>query len=189
MFDPVKVAIAGALVFALGGLFLIGQPLAQQRLAQPGAEAALQPGAAADVPVGPDMTYFTGTEVCTGEPAGSDVVDGIVQIYRHNSCDFVSSDPRFTGTMDGDVIVYGSGDTGPWTGASVLTNENGAWRGTSEGVWDATSASPLGTPGLTFHYGVVTWVGEGAYEGSTVHLYMAGTDAMTSHTGWISAGE
>jgi hypothetical protein len=189
MFSPVKIVIAGALVFALGGLFLVGQPFAQQQGAQPGAESD-SVGAMADVSVGPGVTYFTGTSECTSERGDSSMVDGVTQSHLHSTCEYTTTDDRFNGTMEVDNTVYSFGpDGGPWTSEEVLVSGEGAWRGTSQGVYDMYGVSPLGTAGKVFHYGQSDFVGEGAYEGYVAHYYFAGNDDVHSLTGWITSGE
>ncbi len=189
MFSPVKAITAGALVFALGGLFLVGQPFVQQQSAQPGAES--DPAAAmADVAVGPGVTYFTGTAECTSESGEATVVDGIRQNQVRSTCQTATTDDRLNGTLVADNTVYGFGtDGGPWTSESVLTTEEGSWRGTDQGVYDLYGTSPLGTAGKVFRYGHSELVGEGAYDGFVAHYYQAGNDDISSLTGWITSSE
>jgi len=189
MFSPVRAVVVGALVFALGGLFLVGQPFGQQQVAPLGAES--DPAAAmADVAVGPGVTYFTGTSECTSESGEATVVDGIRQNQIRTTCENATTDDRLNGTLVADNTVYGFGtDGGPWTSESVLTTEEGSWRGTDQGVYDLYGASPLGTAGTVFRYGHSELLGEGAYEGLVAHYYLAGNDDMTSLTGWITSGE
>ena len=79
MFSPVKAITAGALVFALGGMFLIAQPFGQQ--------GATVPGAATDE-VAPNTEFtaewgFTSGCCVVVEPA---------------------SDPRFAGVMSASFV-------------------------------------------------------------------------------------
>lgn len=189
MFSPARAIVAGAVVFALGGLFLVGRPFDQQQAPQPGAESA-PVGIVAEVAVGPDVTYFTGTSQCTSERVGSTSVEGISQSQIHSTCAFATTDDRLNGTLEVGNTVYSYGPGGgPWTAEGVLTTEEGSWRGTSQGVYDLNGASPLGTAGNVFHYGHAEYIGEGAYEGLVAYYYFAGTDDMHSHTGWIASAE
>ncbi len=173
MFSPVKAIIAGSLVFALGGLFLVSQPFAQQQ--------GPHFGATSEVAVGPDTTYFTGTTACTFGGRESKVVDGVSQNEEHYACDLVTTDPRLVGTEEIDLIAYiASGDGGPWTAEAVLTTDEGSWHGTAQGVYDTARASD---------YGEATYLGEGAYEGLTAHYYFAGQGDPYSLTGWITSSE
>ena len=90
MFSPVKAITAGAVVFALGGLFLVAQPFGQQR-SVPGAEGA--------EPLAP--VYVTGETVdraCEGAP--DPVVEGPVQRGYGGTCASLKewSDPLLEGT-------------------------------------------------------------------------------------------
>ncbi len=142
-----------------------------------------------NVPVGQDVSYFTGTEECASEVLGSTVVDGVMQSQAHYTCETVTTDPRFTGTEEIDLMAYVGGAAGGlWTAEAVLNQGEGSWRGEGLGVWDA-GASPLGTPGLPFNYGEMTYVGEGSYEGLVLHYYLAGTDEELAFMGWIAPSE
>jgi hypothetical protein len=189
MLSPVKAIIAGALVVALGGLFLIGRPFAQQQDPHVGADS--DPAAAmAEVSVGPGVSYFTGTSECTSEAGERTIVDGVAQSHHYSTCEYTTTDDRFNGTVEVDNTVYSFGpDGGPWTSEEALVTEEGAWRGTSQGVYDLYGVSPLGIAGKVFHYGQSDYVGEGAYEGYVAHLYFAGNDEMHSLTGWITSSE
>ena len=71
---------------------------------------------------------------------------------------------------------------------SAVSGLWGSWSGKGVGVWDA-GASPLGTPGVPFNYGAMTYTGEGAYEGLVLHYYVAGTDEELALMGWIAPVE
>ena len=71
---------------------------------------------------------------------------------------------------------------------SAVSGLGGSWSGKGVGVWDA-GASPLGTPGVPFNYGAMTYTGEGAYEGLVLHYYVAGTDEELALMGWIAPVE
>ena len=142
-----------------------------------------------DVPLGGDVSYFTGTEECSSQRLASTVVDGVAQAEFHFTCETVTSDQRFSGTEEFDLIAYYGGSVGgPWTAEGGLTRDEGSWHGQGLGVWDA-GASPLGTPGVPFNYGEMTYVGEGAYAGLVLHCYLAGTDEELASMGWITPSE
>ena len=139
MFSPVKAITAGALVFAIGGAFLIAQPFDQQ--------GASVPGAATDAQPATTNTEFTAE---WGFTAGCCVV---VE---------PASDPRFAGTMSASV----SHAYHPFpdflldvaSRALHVVNDEGAWRG----VPSVVVFHPDGTESTTTQ----TFIGEGAYAGS-----------------------
>lgn len=168
------------MVVLAAGALVLGSPIGAV-----GRESASTP----IVPVGEGVSYFTGTEDCSSVIVGSSVVDGVERAEIRYTCETVSSDPRFEGTEELDLVAYDGGSAGgPWTAEAVLTQDRGSWRGRGRGVWDA-GASPLGTPGVPFNYGEMTFVGEGAYEGLVLHYYVAGTDEELALMGWIAPGE
>ncbi len=163
MFSPSKAIIAGALVFALGGMFLVAQPFAQQGNI-PGAEATAGPSIPAEV-IGPlGAGYFTATDTPVSNGTfdwqpGPDFTEaaGVTAVT-----DFVASDPRISGeaTWTSTARFYPYGDEGGvdpavWAAAVRIENADGAWVGTMTGYHDPEEA--------TREWNVVT--GEGAYEG------------------------
>jgi hypothetical protein len=168
---------------------LVGIAIATLLLGSPVSVVGQEDTSATEVPLGGDVSYFTGTEACTSELLGSAVVDGVEQAEIRYTCETVTTDPRFEGTEELVLIAYDAGTVGgPWTAAGSLTQDTGAWRGQGLGVWDA-GASPLGTPGVPFNYGEMTYIGEGAYEGLVLHYYVAGTDEELALMGWIAPSE
>jgi len=163
MFSSVKVIIAGALAFALGSMFLVAQPFAQQG-AIPGAEATAGPTIPAEV-IGPlGAGYFTATDT----PISNGTFDwqagpGFTEAAGVTAVtDFVASDPRISGeaTWTSTARFYPHGDEGGvdpalWSAAVRIENADGAWVGTMTGYHDPEEA--------TREWNVVT--GEGAYEG------------------------
>jgi hypothetical protein len=64
-----------------------------------------------------------------------------------------------------------------WTGEGTITNDEGSWTGNVEGVVDFDVG--------IVNYGQVTYAGQGAYEGMTLHLLVAGSNEQLSYAGWI----
>jgi hypothetical protein len=118
MLSPVKAIIGGVLVFALGGLFLVSQPVERQEVL-PGAQMTELPGVTVTV-----------TQDCveTGDPP--------------DACSWTASDPRLTGTaatqFTGDISDDRPGE-GPRTGFSwldvMLEGPEGSWSGHEYLMW------------------------------------------------------
>jgi hypothetical protein len=146
MFSPVKAIIAGALVFALGGLFLVAQPFDQQGNF-PGAEQAAE---LAD-PVEVTITYTEGPavedsrEVCTDD-GGYARCTGIVWSHLYEA-----TDPRLSGTATYQVNELLTGIIFE-AYAIELVNDEGTWVGTGRHVSSPVDATLL------------TLAGEGAYQ-------------------------
>jgi hypothetical protein len=136
MFSPVKAIVAGALVFALGGIFLVAQPFDRPQSAVPGA-GVTEPPVAVDVTQHCD-NIFASPIVCT----------------------WTASDPRLTGTLTHEWVA----DVSPpepddlysvgWADAT-LEGPEGDWTGRLYVVWGAQPASTL----------FAFLSGDGAYEG------------------------
>jgi hypothetical protein len=124
MFSPVKAIVAGALVFALGGMFLIAQPLGQEGSA-PGAEQAAEPLAPVKV-----TGKFNSLEGCTE--------DEDVEATLAETCyevDMEWSDPRLQGTdryltnsMDAVVSDHEDEDGTFDHRSYIIETEGGTWR-------------------------------------------------------------
>ena len=124
MLSPVKAITAGALVFAIGGAFLIAQPF-QQAASVPGAEApAVEP------------TWVTGTGYwapsCTGPE--STEVDGDVTRERGRVCEptrYEMSDSRLSGEAswrwNTDMYQTADGQRAVLYGAEYIRNDGGGW--------------------------------------------------------------
>jgi hypothetical protein len=136
MFSPVKAIIAGGLVFALGGVFLVAQPFDRPESAVPGAEM-------------------------TEPPVAVDVMQECANIYVSPIvCTWTASDPRLTGTLTHEWMA----DVSPpepddlysvgWADAT-LEGPEGDWTGRLYVVWGAQPASTL----------FAFLSGDGAYEG------------------------
>jgi hypothetical protein len=149
MFSPVKAITAGALVFALGGLFLIAQPFDQQG-SVPGVEQGAEPAP----PVGVTITTSEGTEVGGEECTG----DTRTACTRTSTEQYSASDPRLSGTATYRVTEYNwdeaPGNTIFEAHAIEVVNDQGRWVGTGQFI------GPL-------DLFVLTLAGEGEYEGHT----------------------
>jgi hypothetical protein len=160
MFSPTKALIAGALVFGIGGVMLVGQPF-EQRSSVPGA-----------VTEAPAPTWVTGTV----QPAPSclnpdPVVDGDVSRSRDVECSpqtWTSSDPRLTGEVvrrwNFDTYQTDEGSISVWRDAAYLRNDGGGWScsANSLGKDDVDVADPI-----TF-----TCIGDGGYAGLSASLVL-----------------
>jgi hypothetical protein len=109
MFSPVKAIIVGAIIFVLGGAFLIAQPTDQRPVAAPGAEA----------------TRVEGTRVSVAQSCDRGV--------EPPACTWTSDDPRLTGTFtheESGTIVSVAGDDGDfWWADATLEGAEGSWSG------------------------------------------------------------
>ena len=183
MLSPVKAITAGALVFAIGGAFLIAQPFQQEGIA-PGTEAELA-----------EATWMTGegfwAPSCTG-PESREIVDGIVQ-ERGYVCEPTrteASDPRFTveGTWRWSADTYDTeeGRRVVIRGAEYLTNEGGGW---TCPVYELASSSGY----IPNHYttgGIQLCVGTGGYEGlSALVVWPEANDNTNPFMGRIFSGD
>ena len=164
MFSPVKAIIAGALVFAIGGVFFIAQPFEQQRNA-PGAAEAVDPGPAAYV----HGTMFEGD--CCGAEVETYDDDGNRQTLRGSvmSGNLKMDDPRISGAWETTINIdeFPQPDTDVrvevhW-GELTITNDQGAWNGTWKSTYD--SSSPVETDLVLYEL-----AGAGAYEGLSALL-------------------
>jgi hypothetical protein len=161
MLSPVKAITAGAIIFALGGAFLVAQPF-QQQSSVPAAE--VEPAEAVEFtvyfPWGPVLEDATEVE----RPDGS--TEGVGFLAR--SVAARPSDPRFDGDLlyGCSYIDYAANSPDQSSvGNCVYRIEN------DEGAWLMRPNMSLefpGDPGFG-PYGVFTAVfdGEGAYEGLT----------------------
>lgn len=155
MFSPVKVIIAGAVVFALGAAFLVAQPFGQQG-SVPGAEqaAGLAPPAYGVKVIITEQKEL-GPEECTTDE------DGYETCTSASSAQFSATDPRLSGTATWWVNEH----TWPVRGgifeayAVELVNDEGRWVGTGRSI---------ATSGVNMN--MVTLTGERAYEGLSAIL-------------------
>ncbi len=112
MFSPVKAITVGALVFAIGGTFLIAQPFGQQGDSVPGAQSAFLPG-----------VEVTVTQTCD-----------------FPVCTWTASDPRLTGASTihygyGGGITPAVGDDAFEWWPSTHEGPEGSWTGHVYIMW------------------------------------------------------
>lgn len=183
MISPVKAVIGGALVFALGSVFLIAQPFEQQG-GVPGAEQGADQLSSVFTltPVGDPLKE--GEWVYTPGP------DGSAEFLDIEWTSLVeASDPRISGTWTEVYDFRGweaPDDTGlPFSpsvtsGAVRIDNELGAWVGTYDGFGSAVGGHE--------------WIqlrGEGAYEGLTALIQQSNdfVAEVQTYAGVIIPGE
>ena len=188
MLSPVKAITAGAIVFAIGGAFLIAQPF-QQQGSVPGAEAEAEAVAPA---------WVTGTltlgSSCSGPTASTPEPD--VQPEReHHRCStqtWITSDPRLTGTStstwDADVYVLDEAIISVRAGTYELQNESGGWLcHYRDGL-----AYGMGRYATGANEETVTCAGDGAYDGLTAIVFLDWSNSPPSSVplaGLIFPGE
>ena len=174
MFSPVKAVVVGALVFALGGAFLIVQPFGQQN-GVPGAEQGAEPVAPLRV-TGPTISRKCGPE---SEP----VVEGPVERWYGSGCEILKdwSDPRLAGVdwrnSNGTLYDLAGGDTlGVYYDVHVITTDEGAWRSRPQITFDFP-----GVPDISDF--PKWWVldGEGAHEGLSLLLFSAPNETLSGY--------
>jgi hypothetical protein len=193
MFSPSKALIAGALVFGIGGAFLIAQPFQQQSSA-PGAEVQPPPAPAAF-----SATYSWSGRSNEGSRTEND--DGTImtvgQGWMFDSRE--SSDPRFAGPLVLTVtdITYPDIGGGISVGGYRVETGEGAWQQVpgatpwydedSGAVWVSGELPP--PDNIQFY----TFIGEGAYEGLTAVVqetwFPGGVDGLVQFDGSIFEGD
>jgi hypothetical protein len=192
MFSPVKAITAGALVFAIGGAFLIAQPFGQQESTVPAAETEAVPA-----------TWVTGTIAlgasCSGPTASTpsaSTSEADVQPEReHHRCStqtWTTSDPRLTGTStstwDADVYVLDEAIISVVAGTYELQNESGGWLC----HYRDDLANGMGRYAVLATDQTVTCVGDDAYDGLTAILSLDWSNSPPSDVplaGLIFPGE
>ena len=142
---------------------------------------------------GSDAVLVVGNSVCAVSTVGDEVIEGVMAVTERFECETVSSDPRTSGVEVFPEIVSRIGDWskgGTWTAEGVtLTNEEGVWRGTGHGAFDLRGSLPFAEGISPFNYGEVNYVGEGAYEGLQLHIYISGPNEQAGLAGWILPAE
>ena len=143
MFSPVKAVAVGAVIFAVGGAFLIAQPFEQQGSIVPGAEAE-------EVAA----TWVTGDIQPAPSCSVGDIErDNDVTRSRNVECSpqtWTSSDPRLSGAVsrrwneDTYRMDDGSGFRSVYIDAAYLRNEGGGWTCVDSGL-DDSGSSPVAT--------------------------------------------
>ena len=126
-----------------------------------------------------DPRVVSGTATCVVFEDDGVAADGTpgTPVYE---CELSMSDPRVSGTQRDDrwrEIDGGPGHFAWRYEESVITNEEGAWRGAIQAADDSV---PCGEA----HY-----FGEEAYEGLEFHYYFCDVGDAPVFRGWISAGE
>ena len=180
MLSPVKAITAAALVFALGGMFLIAQPFGQQ---------SGPPGAASDLDPIEVAAWVTGTvtEVRSDDTdhlgdvrvlqEGKSANDGV-----HLTSHWAASDPRLTGsgTYDSNWHSYLFQDMKVEASRYTVQNDEGQWVGTGTTV--ASSSDIVDTHTIILR-------GEGGYEGLTTYVVMDNGPSPASFYAAIFPGD
>ncbi len=176
MFSPTKAITTGAIVFALGGVFLVAQPFDRQ--------GGSVPGAATEVPGVETGVLVTGGWVSRDAAAshefeeGVDVEGGFRERGELTVGQLQMSDERLSGELTwtreadrffdpaevltaADVSLINFADV-TW-GTVSLVNDGGAWEGRQIGTSDAFA------DGASITY--IELVGTGGYEGWSAILF------------------
>ncbi len=171
MFTPVKAITAGAVIFALGGTFLIAGPFGQPAGTVPG--AVTDSGVIAPVEFTAHVSQVTD---CFSRDS-EEIIDGVEHIYGTRCRTIVedSSDPRFSGTwfVVNSEDGYGMGPevrAGSEYGYTVWTNEYRVENG--DGAWQSDPVSGIEFAEREMMVAPV-FTGEGAYEGLTAIVEMS----------------
>jgi hypothetical protein len=181
MLSPVKAITAGALVFAIGGAFLIAQPF-QQQGSVPGAEAeAVAP------------TWVTGTIASAPSCSSGDLeLDGDVRRYTDVECSpqtWTSTDPR----LSGEVVRRWSEDNYPTdegtisvsVGAAHLRNDGGEWACFDTSLLRGSGMSSEAVTDTTF-----ACTGDGGYAGLSAILVSSSTTGFNEEfVGLVFSGD
>ena len=154
MLSPTKAIIAGALVFAIGGTFLVAQPFEQQ---------VSVPGAATEMAPSTFTMQRSGEPEVTTDPSGATIAVGPVE----------ATDERASGTHTvisaGVMVDVADGDSGRLASDAVrIVNDGGSWVGSSRGFLTFPSDGPETVQFLG------ELVGEDGYEGLTMILAETG---------------
>jgi hypothetical protein len=134
MFSPAMAVTAGALIFALGGLFLVTQPFAEHEAAV----SAMQ------------RTALRGEQVTVTQACDFEV--------DPPACTWTSNDPRLTGTLTigswNDIYVTGpqQPDSFTWM-ANSFEGPDGTWSGHVYVMWGEPTQSFLTLSGSGAHEG------------------------------------
>jgi hypothetical protein len=161
MFSPVNAIAAGAIIFVLGGVYLIAQPFDQQRQGVPGAETT---DLAEPVP----FTAVFGSGSGQGTPATCEQIDGVNHCLdsRPSMVITEASDPRLSGTLTASISSVQYPDHPAFVTVTYrIYNADGTW----QGAGTTTRTHGEANPPLT-----VLLVGERAYEG--LYAWMDATD-------------
>jgi len=162
MFSPVKAITAGALVFAIGGAFLIAQPFDQQGGGVPGAETNAEPLEPVEFTAtfSPSVKIREGTfEAVPGVSkqrgrAFAPVISGISDARLDGAMTYSENTDQYRGHVFGTVTYR-------------IVNTDGAWQGSTHFL-----NGGVGFPS------VVVLVGEEAYEGLYAWMDASDWDAV-----------
>jgi hypothetical protein len=152
MLSPAKAIAAGALVFAMGGAFLIAHPFEQQGSVPPAVETS----------EASEPTEFTAAFIPSASvrPGTYETLEGRIESRGNAWGPIISgmTDPRLDGrlTYSADEDNYfPSGSYMLGTATYRIANDDGAWQGSTPIFMDGSTRGPS----------VVLLVGEGAYKG------------------------
>jgi len=185
MLSPVKAITAGAIVFAIGGAFLIAQPFDQQGSGVPGAESGV-----AAAPAWVTATVQFSQNCDFGDTATE---DGVTQ-ERGMNCQgqtWTSDDPRLDGTSNAASNADSFDVDGQ--GYSLVTSAIEVF--TDEGGWQCTNADRVVSPADTLHQTSrfdgdrFSCVGTGGYEGLSAILVAEWPGFNNTVEGLIFSGE
>jgi hypothetical protein len=151
MISPAKAIIAGALVFAIGGAFLIAQPFDQQ--------GGIVPGAATDT-MRPATFTAEGGRIGKTHLNPLTLGDGVLFGRDEIQLTVEATDPRAAGTFTYDLNTETYQDATVHSGTVTIENDGGRWTGTFTGYQDSEGAT-------NFH---ARLTGHDAYEGGTMLL-------------------
>jgi hypothetical protein len=180
MLSPAKASFVGAIVFAIGGAWLMAQPLQQP---------SIVPGAATEAGEGSVLkpALVTGRRVFVSETSFTEEresADSLVQRGRITEVRAFMSDERLSGnvviTDNADRFFDGSPSPERYAGDVLwgtieITNDSGTWTGTAVGTTDDTTASGAG---VTYY----ELVGSGGYEGLSAVIF------EREAGGWVWSG-
>jgi len=178
MFSPAKAITAGALVFAIGGAFLIAQPFDQQ-----GGDV---PGAATDDPPGGEAAALvSGRFVSSDNDFESSDTFPFEQTVRQRGRENTGRSEMSDERLSGDVTVTDNGDfyLPDWEdilwGTISIVNDEGTWDGRLVGTSDV-----LGVGSKYYEL-----VGSGAYEGLSAVVFETEASDELHWGGVIFPGE
>ncbi len=180
MFSPAKAITAGAIVFALGGAFLIAQPF-QQQGSVPGTETEAI-----------DPTWVTGSITLASScftPVGE--FDGPVMHERSYVCDpqtWTASDPRLSGEVaavwNNDVYQTDNGAIAVNVDARYLRNDGGGWTCSTTNLLKGTGLFSDSFTGTTY-----TCIGQDGYDGLSAVLVETDDPPRHPFVGLIFSGD
>jgi hypothetical protein len=139
-----------------------------------------------------DAIVVVGTGTCDMTPVSDDMADGVRVLVEHFVCEDDMSDPRVSGTEDMRIVSrIADGTTGgTWIAQdATLTNDQGVWRGSVQGVFDLVGVLPFAEGVVPYNYGTGRYIGEGAYEGLEYHYFISGSNSEAGLTGWITSSD